>query len=248
MKTDSKIKPYRGGCTDKNWSNTTACPNWCNDGKHDAYPAILTCRPSRRFSQKNIKADDFSDSVFSYRTATIFNCPGKSWYFCDDQLSTKCDNGSTEFQAYNYTKAIFLGTPPISSTEHIATANSHILTSSTEQITTANASVTKSAASITLTNQPTCTEIIHQSSLPATAIGVGLGVPFGIAAIGFLVFLFWRDARRKNARGPKQDTSQDKRTIRHNTLTGGEMDGNGLRLELQGTIVNPELYGSEMTQ
>ena len=142
-----------------------------------------------------------------------------------------------------YTSATILGTPPLSSTEQIATE-----TLSTEQITTANSgiltmfvSVTKSAASITLTNQPTCTEIIHQTSRPATAIGVGLGVPFGIAAIGFLVFLFWTDARGKNARDPKQDTSRDKRARRHNTLAGGEMDGNGLRPELQGSIMTPEL-------
>ena len=31
---DLKIKVYRGGCTVKDWSNTTACPNqWCNNGK-----------------------------------------------------------------------------------------------------------------------------------------------------------------------------------------------------------------------
>ena len=31
---DFTIKTYRGGCTLKDWDNTTACPNqWCNDGK-----------------------------------------------------------------------------------------------------------------------------------------------------------------------------------------------------------------------
>ena len=31
---DLKIKVYRGGCTVKDWSNTTACPTqWCNNGK-----------------------------------------------------------------------------------------------------------------------------------------------------------------------------------------------------------------------
>ena len=32
--TDSMRKTYRGACTVKDWSNTTACPTqWCNDGK-----------------------------------------------------------------------------------------------------------------------------------------------------------------------------------------------------------------------
>ncbi len=35
-KTDSKMKAYRGGCTDKTWSNTTTCPHWCNDSKRYA--------------------------------------------------------------------------------------------------------------------------------------------------------------------------------------------------------------------
>ena len=73
-------------------------------------------------------------------------------------------------------------------------------------------------------------------------------MPFGIAAIGFLVFLFWRDVRSKKSRRQKQDTLGDMKIRRHNTLTGGEMDGNGLRLELQGTMTAPELHGNEMLQ
>ena len=35
IETDSSEKTYRGACTVKDWSNTTACPTqWCNDGKH----------------------------------------------------------------------------------------------------------------------------------------------------------------------------------------------------------------------
>lgn len=199
--------PYRGGCTDKNWSNTTACPDWCNDHYPD-------------------------------NSANIYRCPCTDWVYCDLSLSSPCQSGTTGL--VNYTSAKLLGAPLISSTKNVITPSSPIVTTFT--------SVTESTASVTLTNQPTCTDIVHQSSLPATAIGVGLGIPFGIAAIGFLIFLFWRDARRKNARGPKQDISQDKRTIRHKTLAGGEMDGNGLRPELQGTMMNPELYGSEMIQ
>ena len=51
-KADSKMKAYRGGCTDQYWSNTTACPDWCSNSKQDAYSAILTYRLSRRFSRK----------------------------------------------------------------------------------------------------------------------------------------------------------------------------------------------------
>ncbi len=34
----------------------------------------------------------------------------------------------------------------------------------------------------------------------------------------------------------------------NNTLIGGEMDGNGLQLELQGTRITAELHGNEMVQ
>ena len=89
---------------------------------------------------------------------------------------------------------------------------------------------------------------------------MGLGVPFGIAAIGFLVFLFWRDARRKGPIRPRQRISEDKRTRGQNNPTdgetyghdniriAGEMDGDGLQLELQGTMINAELHGNEMVQ
>ena len=192
----------------------------------------------------------------------MFRCTTSGWIYCDQSLSTACQFGGEGFKTY--ASAEILGNPPISSTGQIATTNSRLLTTST--------SVTKSAASITLTNPPTCTGIIHQSALPAIAIGVGLGVPFGIAAIGFLVFLFWRDARSKSPRGSKQDRLGDKRTRGHNTTTDGEtggngntlldgetdgnenspadgeMDGNGLQLELQGTMITAELHGNEMVQ
>lgn len=32
--TESLVKVYRGGCTVKDWSNTTACPTqWCDNGE-----------------------------------------------------------------------------------------------------------------------------------------------------------------------------------------------------------------------
>ena len=55
-KTDSKMEAYRGGCTDKTWSNVTACPQWCNDRKHDEYPAILACLSSRTFSKEDYRS------------------------------------------------------------------------------------------------------------------------------------------------------------------------------------------------
>ena len=232
------MKAYRGGCTDKYWSNTTACPDWCNDGKHDAYSAILTCRLSRRSHKKKIKANNFSDSVHPHDSANIFRCPKHVGFYCDQSLSTACQGSEIEVQTY--TSATILGTPPISSIEQIATANPSTLTTAT--------SVTESIASSTFKNTPTCTQIIHQSSLRATAIGIGLGAPCGIAAIGFLVFLFWRDAKRKISRSPKQDILGDQRARRHNTLTGGEMDGNGPQLELPGTMITAELHGNEMVQ
>ena len=62
------------------------------------------------------------------------------------------------------------------------------------------------------------------------------------------MFLFRRDARRKHPRGPKQDTSQDRRITRYNTVKGGEMDGNGLQPELPDAMMTAELHGNEMVQ
>ena len=160
------------------------------------------------------------------------------WIYCNKSLSSPCQSGTAGLETY--TSAQILGTPPIPSYESIATPGSCTSTSST--------SVTESTASITLTHSSTCTQIIHQSSIPATAIGVGLGLPFGIAATGFLVFLFWRDARKVGLGGPKQYISRNKRTRGRNNPINGEMDGDGLPLELQGTMINAELHGNEMVQ
>ena len=236
------MKLYRGGCTERNWNNISACPTWCNDSKHHALSAIFTCRLSRRISRKNKKADHTYNAVRPNNTGNIFHCPGTGWMYCNQSLSSQCQSGPAGFE--DYSSARFLGTPPIPSSESVATPRPYISTSST--------TVTEST---TLTHPPTCTQIIHQSSKPATAIGVGLGVPFGIAAIGFLVSLFWRDARRKGPIRTRQDIWEDKRTRGHNnptdgridgndnTLPDGEMDGNGLRLELQGSMITAELHG-----
>lgn len=38
----------------------------------------------------------------------------------------------------------------------------------------------------------------------ATAIGTSIGVPLGIVVVGFLSFLFWREARRKGVQRHQQ--------------------------------------------
>ena len=265
MYTDPEMKPYRGGCTDSNWSNAT-CSDWCNDGKQDAsavYHAAL--------HRKNIDADNFSNSVHPNGAANIFRCPDSPWVYCDQSLPSPCQSGPAGLETYTYTRARFLGTPPIPSSEGVTTLNPSILTSSTS-VMELSTSVTESTASSTLAHSPTCTNILHQSSESATAIGVGLGLPFGIAAVGFLVFLFWRDTRKKGLRRPKQYISRDERTRGRNTpiegrlgrndntllaggmegndnaLTDGEMDGNGLQLELQGSMITAELNGNETVQ
>lgn len=184
---------------------------------------------------KNIRADYCANSVYPGSTANIFNCPATPLFYCDHDLSSQCETGGAGFE--DYTSAEILGTPPISSTEHAVTANPCIL------------SATGSAASSTLAQSPKCTQIIHKSSPPATAIGVGLGVPLGIAATGLLVFLFRRDARRKGPRGAKkQDISGDMRTRGHYTPTTGEAGGSGLQRELQGTMLSAELHGNGTAQ
>ena len=38
----------------------------------------------------------------------------------------------------------------------------------------------------------------NQETKQASAIGAGIGVPLGVAAIGFLGLLFWRETKRRN--------------------------------------------------
>ena len=52
----------------------------------------------------------------------------------------------------------------------------------------------------------------HSASLP-TAIGFGVGIPLGIAAIGFLGFLFWKATERQ--RKSKSQILNQKRALGH---------------------------------
>lgn len=70
----------------------------------------------------------------------------------------------------------------------------------------------------------------HSASLP-TAIGVGIGIPLGTAVIGFLVFLFWREAKLKDKAQPMSSS--------HESENKAKVDG--LLTELHGTSLPYEL-------
>lgn len=203
---DLEIQVYRGACTVKDWSNTTACPNqWCNNGDNYSH--------SQHWSVLLIVHKFFIEFysclllvLFLVQTDTASNlwlCPGVNngpiqWWRGDESKTTACQNGIDAYFS-NYTKGAVLGFPPVTSS---STAGNKIFsdvvtTTFSAKPTPKPASIVASSPSKTSTDpsMPTQTQG-HSASLP-TAVGVGVGVPLGIASLGFLGFLFWKHMGRQ---------------------------------------------------
>ena len=210
---DLKIKVYRGACTVKDWSNTTACPTqWCNNGKdffHSQYWGLLLI-DHKFFIDIYSCLLLFLFLVEKNTWSNVWLCPGLNngpiqWWCGDESETTACRNG---IDAYflNYTKGSVLGFPPVTSSSSASIQISSELVTTTFSAKSASnpTSVLTSSPSKTLTetSMPTQTQG-HSNSLP-TAIGLGVGVPLGIACLGFLGFLFWKKV------GGRQRTSQSR--------------------------------------
>lgn len=79
------------------------------------------------------------------------------------------------------------------------------------------------------------------SSLP-TAIGVGIGVPLGIAIVGFLGFFFWKEAMRQRRTKPRT-LSQKTGLNNDGQLAAATVDGQWT--ELPDAQIPRELDGHE---
>ena len=138
------------------------------------------------------------------------------WWCGNESKTTACRDG---IDAYflNYTKGSILGFPPITSSSSVGTklASDIVTTTFSAKPTSNPTSVLVSSPSKTSTDPslPTQTQG-HSASLP-TAIGVGVGVPLGIASLGFLGFLFWKQLGR-------QRTSQGRVLSQGPTLGTGD--------------------------
>ena len=131
------------------------------------------------------------------------NYEPSQWWCGDVSVTPICQSGN---QAHfrDYTSGSILGFPPITSSPSAATQSSCDWATTTFYIPASSPAKMSTAPSLSAqtqrrsTNLPTDPPAPAQSQEPAaslpTAIGFGVGIPLGIAAIGFLGFLFWKAA------------------------------------------------------
>ena len=191
----------------KDWNNSTVCPNdFCPEGNLSLSLSlvigILTklatyTQPRPESITKHSAVVDQNASIW------IWKCPDASsprqWW---------CGYGAKTF--VDYTSGHFLGTAFNRSTSlqsatdiaPIDLASAKTTSPTTAQSQPHQQSGLPSATGVAAPNQASTDSAAsaqgsRRSSSPSTAIGVGIGVPLGIAATGFLGFLFAREARLK---------------------------------------------------
>jgi len=106
----------------------------------------------------------------------------------------------------DYSGASALGFPPVTAPPY---AQAAVATSTGGSAGTSPTSTTGSSVP---SNTPGSS---HQDNKTPTAIGAGIGVPLGVAAIGLLAFLFWRESRRRGTTKPRGFDSQDHAHVDH---------------------------------
>lgn len=113
-----------------------------------------------------------------------------------------CNISNTQSTFPISTLASILGFPPVDSTSSAPVAAPATVQHSTKvatRVTLVSATpVTRSSTMAPSTTASGPSEHSSQATQQATAIGAGIGVPLGAAAIGFLVLLCWRGTRRGN--------------------------------------------------
>lgn len=128
----------------------------------------------------------------------------------------------------------------------LSTPQSRSTTLSNLQATSTGGSLTTSATTTTLTSTPTSTAGLKASnSTPhrAAAIGLGVGISFGVAAMGLLVFLFWKRNIKSDRRRSKE-VSQKPTTFPDQEKFVGEMDAYQKHPEIPVGRLDAELDGS----
>lgn len=227
-------KTYRGACTVRDWSNTTACPvQWCNDSKgsflgHFESLMDLLWMMTAAYSLLLLL-------VVTSSWANLWKCPPQidptQWWCGVNEQEVACQS-VTDGHFNLYTPGSILGFPPLTSSTSAATATVTDLATpafcagpSSKTVTVpasspakrATVSPSSSSPVKTSTNPPLSAQTQeystslptdsstishtqeHSASLPI-AIGVGIGVPLVITAIGFLGFLCWKEAGRQRIR------------------------------------------------
>ena len=194
IEADSRKKTYRGACTIKDWSNTTACPTqWCNDSMilsntDFICPCMLAAADSL---SRLVQTNSWSNL---WRCTPVNNGPVNWW--CGNESKTPACHAGPDALFPSYPSGSILGFPPLTPSSSALITTSSITVTTAAPVTTASPAKTSTDPSVPVQTQK------HSASLP-TALGVGLGVPLGIATIGFLGFLFWKEAVRRRRSKPR---------------------------------------------
>ncbi|KAM0804210.1 hypothetical protein BDR22DRAFT_837375 [Usnea florida] len=129
-----------------------------------------------------------------WRCAPVNNEPVQWW--CGNETKIPACHAGIDALFPSYPSGSILGFPPLT-----PSSSAPITTSSITVITAAPVTTASTAKIATDPSVPVQTQK-NPASLP-TALGVGIGVPLGIATIGFLGFLFWREAARRRRSKPR---------------------------------------------
>ena len=136
----------------------------------------------------------------------IWKCPpnntsdGDQWWCGDERKTSACQTGR-DAHFVSYISGIALAIPttistPSSAAKDPSTASTS-LSSSLSVRSSPSTATDVSSTDHPSTNAATSAQGRPQSSSVPTAIGVGIGVPLGIAALGILGFLCIRQAKKK---------------------------------------------------
>lgn len=176
----------------------------------------------------------------------MFNCGapynniGGEYWVGDTELTTPCRSGRrasfTPWPTADIGKVI--RRPALSSSESVTTSSSDQTTFASSSALSATSASTftvsselvassVNASSVAGTHQPgDSTASADRQSL---ALGAGLGVPLGMASLGFMAFLFWKLRQQKQKSIPYRDSTQAQKSRRERTidqaareLSGGE--------------------------
>lgn len=180
---------YRGSCTDQSWGSAN-CPNQFEQCLKSEIETQAGVRKSRLMMSLCIDPETQKPEPF---WAAVWSCAepgGAPTKFCCSFGTESCCNSS-----------FTLGTTGVAFKPGLdafvqsisAAAVSSAMASATTGTTASPAQATASQNSQGV--QANCTSTGDDLG---TKIGVGVGVPLGVLAIGVLSFLFWRESRRRN--------------------------------------------------
>ena len=129
-----------------------------------------------------------------WRCAPVNNEPIQWW--CGNESRTPACHAGPDALFPSHQSGSILGFPPITPSSSALITTSSVTVITAAPVTTASPAKTSTNASVPVRTQK------NSATLP-TALGVGIGVPLAIATIGFLGFLFWREAARRHRSKPR---------------------------------------------